>query len=144
VAFGAELWPTLPEKAAALFHSLSCNHCFFNGNKRTAVIALDLFLALNEHILAMTSEEIYDLSKRTATANADGVALETVLAQLSSQIGAAAVSFEAIEALGNSPAPDQLPEDTREKIRSHVRSLRSGMEKILKGASSDSPSVDSN
>ncbi len=131
MAFGAELWPTLPEKAAALFHSLSCNHCFFNGNKRTAVIALDLFLALNGHILAMTSDEIYVLSKRTATANAEGRNLESVMAELSSQIGGAAVSYEALEALGSSSTQDQLPEETREKILLHVRSLRSGMEKAL-------------
>jgi len=35
---GQELYETIYKKAAALFHSLTCNHCFHNGNKRTAVI----------------------------------------------------------------------------------------------------------
>lgn len=144
VAFGVELWPTLPEKAAALFHSLSCNHCFFNGNKRTAVIALDLFLALNGHILAMTADEVYVLSKRTASANAEGRTLESVMAELSAQIGGAAVSFEALEALESSPNSDQLPKETRDKILHHVRSLRAGMIKALEKMESVSPSVDSN
>ena len=68
-AFGVEAWPALAEKAAALFHSLTCNHCFLNGNKRTAVIALDLFLAANGYLLLLTQEEVYELAKVTAKAN---------------------------------------------------------------------------
>lgn len=96
-AFGVERWPSLPEKAAALFHSLACNHCFLNGNKRTAVIALDLFLALNEHLFTMNSDEVYELARRTATANAEGRSLEDVMAELSRQIGEASVSLQQLQ-----------------------------------------------
>lgn len=34
-------------KAAALFRSLVKNHAFFDGNKRTAVTATDVFLGIN-------------------------------------------------------------------------------------------------
>ena len=71
-AFGAEVYPSLQQKAAALFHSLVCNHCFINGNKRTAVIALDMFLAINMHLLVMASDEVYEMAKDTAKANQDG------------------------------------------------------------------------
>src|ERR1041385_4253608 len=39
-AFRQDAYPTLVEKAAALFHSLISNHPFHDGNKRTAVLAL--------------------------------------------------------------------------------------------------------
>ncbi|PYU22557.1 MAG: hypothetical protein DMG32_17965 [Acidobacteria bacterium] len=41
--FGADAYPSMTDKAVALFHSLISNHAFYNGN-RTAVIALDHFL----------------------------------------------------------------------------------------------------
>jgi death on curing protein len=79
---GEELYPTLPAKAAALFHSLVCNHCFSNGNKRTAVIALHFFLLGNGYILAISNKELYDLANETAKANHDGIKPSTVLANL--------------------------------------------------------------
>jgi death-on-curing protein len=35
-AFGAELYPTLHEKAAALLHSVARNHALIDGDERTA------------------------------------------------------------------------------------------------------------
>jgi len=46
-AFGQDAYPTLIDKAAALFHSLSRNHAFVDGNKRTSTVALILFLNMN-------------------------------------------------------------------------------------------------
>ncbi|MFE0136551.1 type II toxin-antitoxin system death-on-curing family toxin [Streptomyces sp. NPDC059037] len=45
--FGAELYPTLHEKAAALLHSVARNHALIDGNKRTAWLAMRVFLRLN-------------------------------------------------------------------------------------------------
>lgn len=45
--FGVEAYPTLMEKAAALFHSLARNHALVDGNKRTAWIAMRATLRLN-------------------------------------------------------------------------------------------------
>src|ERR1700691_2458545 len=36
-AFGADAYPTLDEKAAALLHSLARNHALIDGNKRLAL-----------------------------------------------------------------------------------------------------------
>lgn len=43
-AYGA---PTLVELAAAYGHGIARNHAFLDGNKRTAFVAVELFLALN-------------------------------------------------------------------------------------------------
>jgi len=42
-----ELYPTIPEKAAALGFSLVSNHPFIDGNKRTAHASMETFLILN-------------------------------------------------------------------------------------------------
>jgi death-on-curing protein len=44
-----ELYPTLPEKTAALGFSLIQNHPFVDGNKRTGHAAMETFLVLNGH-----------------------------------------------------------------------------------------------
>lgn len=46
-AFGEDAYPTLLEKAAALLHSLVLNHPFVDGNKRTAAVAMTMFLKRN-------------------------------------------------------------------------------------------------
>lgn len=45
--FGADAYPTLPEKAAALLHAISRNHPFADGNKRTATLAALMMLEVN-------------------------------------------------------------------------------------------------
>ena len=44
---GADLYPTIGEKAAALGFSLVMNHAFNDGNKRIGQAAMELFLFLN-------------------------------------------------------------------------------------------------
>lgn len=44
---GADLYPTLVEKAAVLGYSLISNHPFIDGNKRTGHAAMEVFLMLN-------------------------------------------------------------------------------------------------
>jgi death-on-curing protein len=46
-AFGAEVFPSLPEKAGALVYALIQHHPFWDGNKRIATAALKLFLERN-------------------------------------------------------------------------------------------------
>lgn len=45
--FGDDLYPDLAAKAAALFDALVNGHCFSDGNKRTALLAMIEFLARN-------------------------------------------------------------------------------------------------
>jgi death-on-curing protein len=44
---GADLYPTLAEKAAALCFALVQNHPFVDGNKRVGHAAMETFLVLN-------------------------------------------------------------------------------------------------
>lgn len=46
-AFGEDAYPNLKEKAVVLFHSISRNHPFADGNKRTATVAALFLLAIN-------------------------------------------------------------------------------------------------
>ena len=63
---GQDLYPTLAEKAAALGHSLACNHGFEDGNKRIGHAALEVFLVLNGHELSAAENEQYDVFMRLA------------------------------------------------------------------------------
>jgi death on curing protein len=47
ILFGEEQFPSMMEKAAALFHSLAAHHVFIDGNKRTASCAVGRFLEAN-------------------------------------------------------------------------------------------------
>lgn len=57
-----EKYTTLESKLAALFHSLTKNHPFHNGNKRTALVSLLTALHRNDRRLdaAVTDDEIFD------------------------------------------------------------------------------------
>lgn len=53
-------------KAASLLRSLICDHPFLDGNKRTAVIAVAVFLDLNGWELHVPKEELVRFSLRIA------------------------------------------------------------------------------
>lgn len=55
---GADLYPDLYAKAAALMESLAQNHPFVDGNKRTAITATALFLVRNGRSLQTTNAEL--------------------------------------------------------------------------------------
>lgn len=58
--FGNDAYKTIYDKATALFHSLIKNHVFHNGNKRTALIVLVVFLQINEIRFNMLQEQAED------------------------------------------------------------------------------------
>ena len=53
-------YPTLIDEAAALWESLSQNHPFVDGNKRTAFAATYVFLAINGLDIITTDDEAQD------------------------------------------------------------------------------------
>jgi death-on-curing protein len=59
-AFGQDAYPTLEAKAAALLHSISRNHPFADGNKRTAAVAAILMLAVNGRCVTWDPREALD------------------------------------------------------------------------------------
>ena len=65
-AFGADAYPNLVTKAAALLHSLVLNHPFVDGNKRTAILATLVFLDLNGYVIRWDQDEALDFMLRLA------------------------------------------------------------------------------
>ena len=59
---GEELYPTIFDKAAALTHSLLLNHPFVDGNKRTAVASMVLFLEANKQKFSISEKELVDFA----------------------------------------------------------------------------------
>lgn len=72
-AFGADPYPRLDEKAAALLHSLARNHALVDGNKRLALAATIAFLGLNGRRLTLTNDEAYTLVMDVAAGTLDDV-----------------------------------------------------------------------
>ena len=60
--FGSDAYPTIYEKAAALFEFIAKNHAFHNANKRTALASLIIFLRLNNYQWTMGIEEEQDFT----------------------------------------------------------------------------------
>lgn len=71
-------YPDLIAQAAALWESLSQNHAFVDGNKRTAFAAMFTFLTINEVRITADADEIWTF--------------------LSGLYGAGAFRFEALDA----------------------------------------------
>lgn len=53
--------PTLPALAASYAFGISRNHAFIDGNKRTAAVVCETFLALNGLTLEATDAELYPI-----------------------------------------------------------------------------------
>ena len=53
--------PDLAELAAALAFELARNHPFVDGNKRTAAVACETFILLNDATLEASDDELYPL-----------------------------------------------------------------------------------
>lgn len=73
-AFGADAYPDIHHRAAALLHSLAGNHALIDGNKRLALAAGVAFYAINGMRLTLTNDEAYDLVYGVAAGHVDDVA----------------------------------------------------------------------
>lgn len=71
--FGADAYPGLERKAAALVHSLIRNHALIDGNKRLGLVALIVFLGVNGHRLRWTNDEAYGFIMAIAEGHLDNV-----------------------------------------------------------------------
>ena len=79
---GQDLYPTIIDKAAALFHSLIANHPYTNGNKRTAVVAVDAFLMGNGRSIALDNDAMYKLASDTASYRQRGITHDDSLREI--------------------------------------------------------------
>jgi death-on-curing protein len=60
-AFGADAYPDLHTKAAALLHSIVTGHALVDGNKRLGWVAVRLFYRLNGADLRASVDDAFDL-----------------------------------------------------------------------------------
>jgi death on curing protein len=72
-AFGADAYPDLDAKAAALLHSLARSHALVDGSKRLALAAVIAFHGVNGRRLTLTSDDAYDLVNAVADGTLDAV-----------------------------------------------------------------------
>lgn len=64
---GKDAYMGVFNKGAALFHSLINNHCFHNGNKRTALLATLVYLGDNGHWITVPSDdEMFEFTRKAA------------------------------------------------------------------------------
>jgi len=68
---GSDLYPTLPEKAAALCLALVQGHPFVDGNKRVGHGAMETFLVLNGHEIDAATDAQEHLILDLATGRLD-------------------------------------------------------------------------
>lgn len=69
-AFGADAYPSLRLKAAALLHSLVRNHALVDGDKRLAWLATMVLLDLNGHETGL-DDDAFDLVMDAAGGSAE-------------------------------------------------------------------------
>jgi death-on-curing protein len=72
-AFGADAYPDLDSKAAALLHSLARNHALVDGNKRLALAAVIAFYGVNGRRLTLTNDDAHDLVIDVAAGRLDSI-----------------------------------------------------------------------
>jgi len=74
--FGADAYPTLAGKAAALLHSIVANHALVDGNKRLGWLATVVFLDLNGRSVTLDDEAAFRLVMDVAEGrlDVDGIA----------------------------------------------------------------------
>lgn len=94
--YGSEFYPTIYEKAACLFFLLAGGHVFTNGNKRTAVLALDQFLYANAIYCVLSNDQMQKLAEDTASYRTRGENHKQVMSQISKLIERNSVPFAAL------------------------------------------------
>jgi len=77
--FGADAYPDLATKAAAMLESIVRNHALVDGNKRLGWLALVLVLALNGTRLDVDDDEAYHLVIGVAEGRHDVASVVDVL-----------------------------------------------------------------
>lgn len=95
--FGQDFYPTVYDKAACLFFSIAGGHIFNNGNKRTAVLALDQFLLANSVYLLLSNEDMEQLAKNTASYRERNEDHKSVKRRISEAITVESTEFRAVK-----------------------------------------------
>ena len=78
-AFGAEAYPSFPEKVAALLHSIARNHALVDGNKRLAWSSARVLCLMNGRDLELDVDEAEAMVVGAAAGTLDVPALATIV-----------------------------------------------------------------
>jgi death-on-curing protein len=70
-AFGADQYPTIFEKAAMYARNIISDHPFVDGNKRSGITTVILFLQNNGQVFAAKPGELEDFAVQIATDHLD-------------------------------------------------------------------------
>ena len=83
-AFGADAYPDIWTKAAALLQSVVTNHALVDGNKRLGWLATAVFLELNAASVAPAhNDDVYELVMRVAAEDVPVEEIADLLRELS-------------------------------------------------------------
>jgi len=69
--FGHQQYPSVCEKAAVYLRNIIADHPFVDGNKRTAVTVMGIFLARNNLQMTATQKELEDFAVKVAVDHLD-------------------------------------------------------------------------
>jgi death-on-curing protein len=72
---GEDLYPEIPDKVAALMHSLVMNHPFVDGNKRVGAHSAIAFLIVNGFAPEFSPAELVEVTLATARGEMSAEAL---------------------------------------------------------------------
>ena len=72
---GNDLYPSIYDKAAQLCYSIANNHPFTDGNKRTALHSMYVYLIINGFDIAASQQEVENLIINVAAGNMTNVEL---------------------------------------------------------------------
>ena len=116
-AFGEEIYKGIFKKGTALFHSLIANHPFHNGNKRTAVLAIDNFLLANGYFLTLSNEKTYKLAKLTASYRENGMAHDAIFSKIEDTLRSGSISLLDLK-------KGKVPRGLYDQVKLHQGSIR--------------------
>lgn len=85
--FGRTLYPDIYSKAAIIWINLIKKHPFYNANKRTAVLALHMFLAMNGYQSNLSLNDGLDKTIEIATFQGDFEELKKTIIHFLKQDG---------------------------------------------------------
>lgn len=66
-----DLYPGIIDKAACYLRSLSMNHPFHDGNKRTALLSTVIFLEMNGYKITCSNDTLYNITKEIVEKKCD-------------------------------------------------------------------------
>ena len=72
---GSDLYPFLYDKAAQLCYGIANNHPFTDGNKRTALHSMYVYLIINGYDITATQQEVEKLIINVAAGNMTNIEL---------------------------------------------------------------------